>query len=246
MRTFGAAKAVAAAWILALMPAAAQAGARVSPMVVNVDPSGRGAVARVTVSNPGQVEFPLEVVMSRGEITEAGELVLTPADEQFLVFPAQARIAANGQQVFRVQYVGEPQLAQSQIYYMSIRQIPVDLGPGTPRVQIVATFNVLVNVVPKGARAEPAVVSVQGVTRDDKPGLEVRLANKGNSYFSASELSWSISGTTASGTAVRLTPSRAEMANNIGVGVVAPGKTRTFFVPTEQSLTGATVALKSD
>lgn len=232
--------------IFACAPTALLAGARVSPMIVNVEPSGRAAVARVEVTNPGEVEFPLEVVMSRGEISESGELTLIPADDQFLVYPAQGRIAGGGQQVFRIQYVGEPKLTQSEIYYMSIRQIPVELQPGAPRVQIVATFNVLVNVVPKGASAAPAVLSAQGVTRAGKPGIEVKLANNGTRYFSASDLDWSITGSGSSGSETRLNPKPAELSESIGYGVVPPGKTRIFFLPTGQLLSNVTVRLAQE
>src|SRR3546814_18237806 len=89
-------------------------------------------------------------VCSSDLISEAGELELTPADEQFLVFPPQRIVPPQSQQVFRVQYIGEPELATSEIYYMQIRQIPVDIAAGQSQVQIVVNFNVLVNVIQIG------------------------------------------------------------------------------------------------
>src|SRR3546814_11762716 len=103
--------------------------ARVSPRIVDIKPLGRGSDARIELSNPGQVEFPVEVQMFRGVISETGELELTPADDQFLLFPTQIVVPARSQQVFRVQYIGEPALAASEIYYMQIRQIPVEIAP---------------------------------------------------------------------------------------------------------------------
>jgi fimbrial chaperone protein len=226
--------------VLAIAPVAAQA-ARISPMVVEVKPVGRGSVARVELTNPGQAEFPVEAQMFRGVISEAGELELTPADDQFLVFPPQRVVPARSQQVFRVQYIGEPELPASEIYYMQIRQIPVAIAPDQSQVQVVVNFNVLVNVIPDGARAEPIVESIRPEVRQDVTGIEVRLVNRGTRYFTAGTVPWQVSGTAEDGTAldVRLPPE--EMSKLIGIGVVAPGRARLFFIPTEKPLVEGTI-----
>src|SRR5690606_9115261 len=174
---------------VALTPFAAHA-ARVSPMMAEVKPAGRESVARVELSNPADREFPVEVQMFRGVISETGELQLTPADDQFLVFPSQRVVPARSQQVFRVQYIGEPEMLSSEIYYMQIRQIPVDIGQEESQVQVVVNFNVLVNVVPNGTSPEPFVESVRPVVRDGVTGVEVRLANRGTRYFTAGTSPW--------------------------------------------------------
>jgi fimbrial chaperone protein len=230
-----------AAAIALLITASLVAAARISPMVVDLQPIGRASIGRVEVANPGDSEFPLEVQMFRGQIGERGELSLTPADDQFLVFPAQAVMPPRSQQVFRVQYVGNPTLATSEIYYMSVRQIPVDLQAGTPQVQIVVNFNVLVNVIPEGSTAEPVIDTVRVVTRDNVPGIEVRVTNRGTRYFAASRANWAISGTRADGSDGSFRRNRSEMSRAIGVGVVPPGGARVFFVPTEAPMAEGTV-----
>lgn len=225
---------------LAVAPVAVEA-ARVSPMIVEVKPVGRGSVARVELTNPGQTAFPVEVQMFRGVISEAGELELTPADEKFLVFPPQRIVPPQSQQVFRVQYIGEPELAASEIYYMQIRQIPVDIAPGQSQVQIVVNFNVLVNVIPDGVSPEPVVESAHPAVREDVTGIEVRLANHGKRYFTAGTVPWQVRGTAEDGSVLDVRLSREEMAKAIGVGVVAPGQTRIFFIPTEKPLVDGTI-----
>ena len=59
--------------------ATASEAARVAPMIVEVQPSGRGAIARVELTNPDARTFPVEAQMMRGEISDTGELTLTPA-----------------------------------------------------------------------------------------------------------------------------------------------------------------------
>jgi fimbrial chaperone protein len=228
------------AMMLVLAPASAEA-ARVSPMIVEISPLGRGSVARVELTNPGQSTFPVEVQMFRGVISEAGELELIPADEQFLLFPTQVVVPPQSQQVFRVQYIGEPELAASEIYYMQIRQIPVSVVPDQSQVQVVVNFNVLVNVIPDGARPEPFVESIRPVMREDTSGIEVRLTNRGTRYFTAGTSPWRVSGTATDGTPLDLRLPPEDVARLIGVGVVAPGRTRVFFFPTEKPLVEGTI-----
>lgn len=216
---------------------------RVSPMVVNLEPVGRSSIGRVEVGNTSQVDVPVEARVFRGEISETGDLSLTPADDDFIVFPTQIAIPPNGQQVFRLQYVGNPELAQSEIYYLSIRQIPVVLKPTEPTVQIVSNFNVLVNVLPRDTRSEPVVDWAKPVVRDSVAGIEVRLSNKGTRAFSAGALTWRIDGSRPDGTAASVKPSQQELAEAIGVGVVAPGKSRIFFIPTKDDWKGDDLAV---
>lgn len=225
---------------LALPPVAAHA-ARVSPMIVEIKPFGPGSVARIELSNPGQTEFPVEVQMFRGVISEAGELELTPADEQFLVFPPQRVVPAQSQQVFRVQYIGEGELTASDIYYMQIRQIPVEIAPDQSQVQVVVNFNVLVNVIPDGATPQPVVESVRPVVRQDVPGVEVRMVNRGTRYFTAGTNPWRVSGTAEDGSALDLRLPPEDVSKLIGVGVVAPGRARLFFFPTGKPLVDGSI-----
>lgn len=221
--------------------ATASEAARVAPMIVEVQPSGRGAIARVELTNPDARTFPVEAQMMRGEISDTGELTLTPADDDFLVFPAQAVVQPNSQQVFRVQYVGDPALDHSELYYLAIRQVPVDMSVAQNQVQVVVNFNVLVNVIPDGAVANPEMVSAHPATRNDAAGIEVQIANRGNRYFNAGTLEWRIVGTGADGQAYAQTIPPNEIIRSVGVGVVAPGRTRTFFVPTQRPLADAPI-----
>ena len=229
--------------MFALAPIVAEA-ARVSPMIVEVKPLGRQSVARVELVHDGQSDFPAEVQMFRGVISEKGELELVPADGDFLVFPAQVIVPARSQQVFRVQYIGEPEMAASEMYYMQIRQIPVDLGSGESRVQVVVNFNVLVNVIPDGANPEPVIDYIRPITREEVSGLEVRVVNNGTRYFTAGKLNWEITGTAEDGSAVDIGLSPAEVTRLIGVGVTAPGRARVFFIPTEKPLVEGTTQIE--
>ncbi len=244
-----------AAAIAGLAVSSAAEAARVSPMIVDLEPSGNGSVARIELTNDAARDIPFEVRVMHGEISETGELTLTPADDDFLVFPAQAIVQSNTQQVFRLQYVGEPQLSRSDIYYMSIQQVPVQIEPAQSQVQVVVNYNVLVNVVPDGTRPEAVVESVAAELlqpeppEDDaapadataqpvapQPGVRVRLGNHGTRFFLAGSAKWTVSGTTEAGEDYSRTYQAQEMTRVIGVGIVAPDKVRSFFVPTDAPL----------
>ncbi|MEW4448955.1 fimbria/pilus periplasmic chaperone [Qipengyuania sp. JC766] len=234
-------------------------------MILELEPAGRGAVARVELTNDGSKDIPYEVRMMRGEISPQGELSLTPADDQFLVFPAQAIVESNSQQVFRVQYVGEAALARSEIYYMSIREIPVDFEKGTSQVQVVVNYNVLANVVPDGSRPSPVIRSARFISSEsaatldanieeeaDPPaessfsGVEIDLANEGNRYMLAGMSTWTLTGTTVEGQPFERKFQPEELTKMIGVGVVAPGKNRVFRLPLDTSLTDESIKVQID
>ena len=259
---FGRLLALCGALWLAIVPSVGHA-ARVSPMIVELEPQGRGAVARIELTNDSARGIPYEVQMMRGEISPEGELTLTPADEEFLVFPAQALVESKSQQVFRVQYVGESALGKSEIYYMSIRQIPVEFEPGVSQVQVVVNYNVLTNVVPDGATPEPTIRSADYVTRtvtrtveaengdpiateQQVSGIQVDVGNDGNRYFHAGLSDWKITGTKADGQPFEQAYSGEDLSKIIGVGVVAPGKNRIFLIPSEEPLADGSIAVQID
>lgn len=256
--------------ILACVSAPSHA-ARVSPMIVELQPSGGGAVARVELTNDSERDIPFEARVMKGEISEVGDLTLTPADEDFLVFPLQTVVQRKSQQVFRIQYVGEPSLDKSAIYYLSIQQIPVQFEPGKSQVQVVVNYNVLVNVVPKNSKPIAKVVSAVPTLKQNpadtdnaspensssqpteetpatapvaaQPGVTVRLTNVGSRYFLAGIARWDIEGTAEDGTPFSRSYRAEEMTRIIGVGVVGPDRVREFFVPTDVPLTAGSIRI---
>lgn len=236
--------------------------ARVTPMTVEMSPTGRGATARIEVTNSEDRNLPVELRMYRGEVSEAGELTLVPADEKFVVFPPQVVIAPNAQQVFRIQYLPDGPMSQSEVYYAAVTQIPVDLDPAVSRIQVVMRFNVLVNVVPDGTKADPVVTAARSLLRETvvppderlpeaeqqprtvrEQGIEVRIENRGTRYFAAGRTGWTIAGKREDGSAFSETRTAGRMSDAIGFGLVPPGGARLFFVPTDVPLQEGTVSI---
>lgn len=230
---------------------------RVTPMVIDITPTGSGSVARIEVTNTDGRDIPMEIRMYRGVIAEDGQLNLEPADDKFAAFPPQVVIPVDGRQVFRIQFIADAPVTTSEIYYASISQLPVQLEETGNRIQMLTRFNVLVNVVPEGTSSEPAIDTIRWVERpvptppgeepdpELKPetGLEVRVVNTGTRYFAAGRLGWRLAGADMSGAEVVETYDAADMSEKIGMGIVAPASARVFFIPMERELRDGSVSV---
>ncbi|MEO0591109.1 MAG: fimbria/pilus periplasmic chaperone, partial [Pseudomonadota bacterium] len=249
------------ALLLTALGASVAEASRVTPMIVEMKPTGRQAVARIELTNDSGRDIAYEVAMVRGEISTKGELTVTPADDDFLVFPPQALVERDSSQVFRVQYLGTDLLETSQLYYLAIRQVPVAFDPGENQVQVIVNFNVLVHVVPDNTEPLPQVISAQYVEREvlegDGPaedgaaprmekGLLVELGNNGTRYYYAGQSKWTIRATTMSGEPYVMQLTGDDASRFVGAGVVAPGRNREFFLPSDAPLRPESILVELD
>lgn len=240
IRHLRAAIAVLFLWGMLQSPALAS---RVSPMAVELDPFGRGSVARIEFTNTANRDFPIEVRAYLGDITEDGELNLVPADDDFLIFPPQMVIGPLEGQVVRVQYVGEPDLDEARVYYIALSELPIELEGGSPKVQITVRFNVFASVEPEGVSAVPRIDTVDVAIVEEVAGVNVRLANDGKGMLMAGQRSWTVTGMTVSGEPFEREFPAARMGTVLGAGIVAPGKARNFFIPLEIEADPASVII---
>jgi fimbrial chaperone protein len=201
----------------------------VSPNVIDMTTIGGGRTGNITVVNDSAKQIPIEIVISRLELDEKGEMTLTPSGDEFLVFPAQALMAPGATQIFRIQWVGDAALQKSQSYTFSVNQVPVKLPEGKNGVQIVFNFRTVVNVAPPDGRATVAVLN-SSVVKDEKGKTfaEVNVSNSGNSYAKLSDSTIKLAAGSWSETVDSL-----KLRQSIGVGLVQPGKNRKFKLPVE-------------
>lgn len=231
---------------------------RVSPMVSELSTTGAGSTARIEVGNVGSAPLPFETLITKVDFGPDGEIIETPADENFLVFPPQGLVGVGGRQVIRVQWVGKPDLDVSEAYYLWVKQLPVATSPdtvedgGSVQVTVLYTMKSLIVVAPNGAQPNVSVVSVKpamitppmpeldpslGETGEiapppAEPGLEITVSNSGKRYALMSGATWVISGTSKTGEAINLQLGGQQVAEAVGVGYLAPGGgLRTFKVP---------------
>lgn len=235
---------------------------RVAPMVSELTTTGVGSAARIEVGNVGAAPMPFETMVTRMELDENENLVETPADENFLIFPPQGIVGVGGRQMVRVQWVGAPDLDVSEAYYLWIKQLPVNTDvnagdeQGSASVQVLYTMKALMVVAPDGATpnvevasVEPTTLSlseapeIEGVEADPEaavtevPGVRVTVRNSGRRYALMSGATWTISGTDMSGQPFIQQYGGEEISQHIGVGFLPPmtGQRR-FELPTTVAL----------
>lgn len=226
-RTFGAA--VAMFGMLAVPLYRAEA-ITVTPLVVDLKTSGRGMNQVVSVENTSAVAVPVRLTVQE-LVVEAGETHGTGKDPgDLLVFPPQALIQPGQTQTFRIQYVGDPALARSKHYYITVAQVPVQGKQNQSTVQVVFNFQVLASVGPAGAkpalRVQSAAVGKNGA---GKPVPVITVANDSSTYGYLSRGKLRLVEKDASGREVfHETLSGPEIQQRLGMGLVTSGQARNF------------------
>jgi len=235
MRLFRTALSFASALALAMMPVAEVRAMTVQPVVINLTSFGTGMSRIVQVENTFATRLPIELKIEELRF-EGDRLVNTHADPgDLLVFPPQAFIEPGETQTFRIQYVGDPDLAQSKHYYVTVAQLPVKLPEGQSAIQILYNFQVLVSIAPAGAKPALEIVDAQvGKLADGKPAPQVTIANPSNAHGYLSDGRLRIEQRDASGKKVfSRTISGPELLQIVGFGLVGANSRRTITVPVE-------------
>lgn len=201
----------------------------VSPVVLELSTVGSVNHGQITVVNDAATPLPVEISISRIDLTVDGEVTSKAAGDEFLVFPPQAMLPSGATQVFRLQWVGDPQIKTSQSYIFSVNQVPVKVTSGKTGVQVVFNFGCVVNVAPQqGSASINLVKSAVGKDEKGKSRAELTVSNSGNLHAKLSDATIRLSSGAWSET---LTPEKLRVA--MGIGLVQPGKTRRFLIPVE-------------
>lgn len=236
---------------------------RVAPMVSELTTTGLGSVARIEVGNVGTSPMPFETMIMRMELDADENMVETPGDENFLIFPPQGLLPVGGRQIVRVQWVGAPTLDASEAYYLWVKQLPVNTNItrgeeqlGSASVQVLYTMKALVVVSPEGAQPNVSVNSVEPITMTAQapieiegeepstspdavamPGVRVTVSNNGKRYALMSGATWTLTGTDVNGQPFVYQYSGEEISQYVGVGFLPPvNGRRRFELPTSVAL----------
>jgi len=216
----------------------------VQPVVIDLKLSGRGMSQVITVENTFATPLPVELRVQELELTPDGLKPTGKDPGDLLVFPPQALIQPGQTQTFRIQYVGDPALAKSKHYYVTVAQLPVKLPQGQSAIQILYNFQVLVSISPSGTKPALKVESAEvGKNTAGKPVAIVTMRNDGVAYGYLSGGRLRITEKDASGKEVfRRTLSGAEIQQTIGFGLVGGNQSRRVTVPIELPLADGTVS----
>ncbi|CAN1722177.1 putative Fimbria/pilus periplasmic chaperone [Hyphomicrobium sp. 1Nfss2.1] len=206
-----------------------------TPMSMELSASGSGSRSHFVVKNDGAAPAAVEVTVETLSYTEDGKSIRTPVDDEtLLISPSAAMIKPGASQVFRVQWVGEPDVRRS--YLVMATQLPLRDRSGKPVVQITQAFGAIVVVSPPNGRSDLRLVDAKAVnTADGKPALSILVENPTGVHALISRTALRIGETV-------LQP--GDMRVRVGLGVVEPGKRRRFVVPLDAPVAGQRVTLE--
>jgi P pilus assembly chaperone PapD len=201
----------------------------VSPMQVEMTTVGSRSHALVSVVNNSGELLPVEAVAQRLTVDESGRPLPGKTADDLLIMPPQALVPPGARQNFRVQWVGDPSLAQSQSFLLYLNQIPVKLAQGKSAVQVVMSMGVMINVAP--AAGAPALKVVATGIASDKSGRRVptvTVENTSNIHALLPQATIRLASGSWSST---LTP--RSLGDRLGIGLVQPGRRRKFTLPVD-------------
>lgn len=226
-----------------LLPAQAALAMTVQPVVIDLQTAGRGMAQVITVENTFATQLPVELSIQELEVASDGVRQTGKDPGDLLVFPPQALIEPGQTQTFRVQYVGDPELAKSKHYYVTVAQLPIKLPEGQSAIQILYNFQVLVSVAPGGAKPRLSVASAEiGKNAAGKPIPIVTIANASAAHGYLSNGNLRITEKDAAGKEVfRRTLSGAEIQQSMGFGLIGGNQSRRVTVPVELPQDGGSV-----
>lgn len=213
---------------LLLLPIVSAAAMTVSPLQVEMTSVGARSRGQVSVLNNSNQPLPVEAVLLRLKLDEAGKAHTSPAGEEFLIMPPQAIIPPGATQNFRVQWLGEPDLAKSESFVLSLNQVPVKLS-GPSAVQVVMGLGVMINVAP--LQGMPALKVVSTGVASDKSGKRrptITVENVSNLHALLPQGTIEL----ASGTWSTTLPPQS-ISDDVGIGLVQPGQRRKFTLPVD-------------
>ena len=157
----------------------------VEPMVYELAPLGNESSIDMLVKNTKNSSATYELLAKKISYDEYGEESLTPADDDFLIYPPFTLIEAGKAQRIKIKYVGEPVLESSLAYRIIVAELPVDLSGGdVSGVAVGVNFSTLCYVSPNSA--EPTV-NVSAISREANGNWLVAIENTGNRYSRLSD-----------------------------------------------------------
>jgi fimbrial chaperone protein len=217
------------ALLVALFSPCAAHAITVSPMQVEMTSAGSRNHATVAVVNNSTQPLPIEAVIQRMTLDENGKAQTAKASDEFLVMPPQVLIAPGATQNFRIQWLGEPMIDTSQSFYIFFNQVPLKSQPGQSAVQVVMSMGVMVNVAPPQGSPQLQVVET-GIATDAKgkrhPTVTVQNPTRIHALLPQSTIRLN-----GGGWSQTLPPGL--LSEQLGTGLVQPGKRRRFVLPVE-------------
>lgn len=205
----------------------------VQPVVIDLTTTGRGMSQTITVDNSFDRPLPVELRVEALDLVADGVRPTGRDTGELAFFPPQALIQPGQRQNFRVQYVGDPALARSKHFFITVAQLPVETNDTQSNIQLLYNFQVLVSVSPEGVKPALSIASTE-IGKDAEgapaPVITVSNASAAHGYLSRGRLR--VTQFASNGRQVfsqQITG--PDLQQTIGYGLIGGGQTRRIVLP---------------
>lgn len=202
-----------------------------NPLAQTFAPTGSDATRSYEIVNDTDEPIAVDVSVGLSQIGLTGDENLTPAEDDFLVYPPQMILAPGELQTVRVTWLGNPTPEQELTYRLIAEQLPIHLVdpeapiPNQTSGEIKLTFRYIASMFirPQGVASDVSLVAVEPIVIDSgETKLSVTLDNRGNGNARLTD--WQLD-LVSQGQTVQITPASAkEMSGR----VIQPGQQRQF------------------
>ena len=157
---------------------------RLSPMVVEFSPSGKGATQSVLLENPGKERVAIQLEVMKRKIDVDGNEDRSEASPDFVLFPEQLTLEPGQKRNVRLTWTGEAAPTTELPFRLVASQLPVALQRPTNREDIQVNLKFILQYVaslyitPPGAKSK---VVVEGASIKKEGTAALTVKNEGNS-----------------------------------------------------------------
>lgn len=171
-------------------PIAPASSFQLTPISQTFAPRGSQSTRSYKVINSNQKAIAVEISVMKREVDEAGQETLSPAEEDFVVYPTQILLNPLETQTVRVSWIGDLDPPSELSYRLVAEQLPVPLGDNSAQAQLsekaTASLDFMVRYVGslyiQPPNAKPDVVLKSAALERDATGtkwLAIHLKNQG-------------------------------------------------------------------
>jgi fimbrial chaperone protein len=202
-------------------------------------PSGTHSTRTYQVINNQEERIAVEISVVERQMSLDGEETYQPAEDDFLIYPAQMILGPGATQVVRVSWLGDPAPDQELAFRLIAEQLPINLVDAShpAPMQAVGQVKVLLRymgslfVRPAGVQAALSLGSVTpSTTAQGAPAVALTFVNQGNASARLHGLRLTL---TAQGQSVTLSPEQLE---GIEGTTILPGHSRRYSLPRPANL----------
>lgn len=176
---------VVAAVFVQFVNAGAADAYKLDPISRVFAPSGSSSSQTFELTNPSSERVAVLISFTTLQLDADHVESNRPADDDFLVYPAQILLPPNGRQTVRVTWLGSPTPSSELAYRIIAQQVPIEVldktAPPTPlgQLKVLVTYRGSLYIRP--AKAAPRIVldSATVAREGGNDGLVVTLRNTG-------------------------------------------------------------------